>query len=99
MNICSHSLVIHHPPFDVDHKKAISEITGLNCLFEDVAVLWESRESVMRAYSKTHPYQVFELAIMDEEEDNIAIEYYKNGKRQYTTVRMEYDPFIESSLS
>lgn len=52
----------------------------------------------MRAYSKKHPKTLFKLNGVGEDEGDMWVEYYLNGKMQRGVAEISFPEFDESKL-
>lgn len=60
---------------------------------------WYDHQKDMRAFSKKHPEVLFTLEGIGEEQPDVWVEYYMNGKMQKVVAKVTFEPFNESLLS
>lgn len=61
-------------------------------------IKWYDHEDEMRAFSKKFPEILFILEVNGEEEGDLSIKYFKNGKMQRANAVITYEEFDESKL-
>lgn len=61
-------------------------------------IKWYNHEDEMRAFSKKFPEILFILEVNGEEEGDLSIKYFKNGKMQRADAVITYAEFDESKL-
>jgi len=81
----------------LDYKEEISKISKYNNCFND-SISWYRHEDDMRKFSKKHPKTLFKLSGHGEDNEDIWIEYYLNGKMQRTKAKITFDEFDKSKL-
>ena len=80
-----------------DYKKEISDISGYNYCFED-SIKWYDFDIDMKKLSLKHPNTVFKLNGNGEENGDIWVSYYKNGKSHYNKAVIVLDEYNENNL-
>ena len=78
------------------HELRIEDFIGYNP-FED-SCKWYKHEAEMREYSKKHPDSLFELRGEGEENLDVWVKYFKNGKMQECRAKFTFDAFDELQL-
>lgn len=66
-------------------------------VFEE-AMKWYESDNDMKEFSKKHPNLLFILHGEGENNDDIWITYYRNGKAQHCPAIITFDAFDESKL-
>lgn len=61
-------------------------------------IKWHDHENDMRTYSKKHPKTLFKLSGEGEDNEDVWIEYYLNGKMQRTKAELKFDEFDKNKL-
>lgn len=92
-----HELEVTPTDFDINHKGEISRISKYSDCFED-EIKWYSHEKDMRLYSRMYPELLFKLLGEGEENGDLWVEYYKNGKMQRCKAQIVYAEFNEMEL-
>lgn len=85
--------------FDIDAvKRQLKDLSGYRYLFED-SCKWYDHEEHMREISIEYRDVLFVLEGEGEENTDIWIKYFKNGKMQDCRAKIVFDDFDESKLS
>lgn len=72
---------------------------GLDLTGEPVdAVTWYPHENDMKAVSKEYPNHVFKLEGYGEDNGDIWVKYFKDGKMQECRAKITFDEYDESKL-
>ena len=78
------------------HLDNIRELSGYEWFTE---VKWYDNERDMKTYSKLHPIVLFSVEYDGEEQGDVGIKYFKNGKMQNCKAITTFEPFDETKLS
>lgn len=92
--------VIGQEDFSIDHEKEITLNTDYaewNSCFEG-EIKWYDHTDDMIDYSLKYPNLIFKLMGRGEEEDDIWVKYFKNGKFQYCRAKITFDEYDETKL-
>ncbi len=60
---------------------------------------WYDHEADMKNFSRKHPEIVFELEGNGENNSDMWLKYFKDGKMQVCQAKFEFDPYDESKLA
>ena len=86
----------------VEHEEGISKISGydqeIGYLQMEEAVSWYDYEDDMLLYSTQHPDLVFKLQGEGEENLDLWLCYFHNGKMQRCEAKVVYPPFDPAQL-
>lgn len=75
------------------------DVWGMNEIGEsEEPTKWYEHEGDMRKVSLEHPDLVFKLTGEGEENGDLWVKYFKNGKMQICEAKITYDEFDESKL-
>ena len=83
------------PEDDIDHEENINQ--KYNEIFEEWT-RWYSFEADMIDYSTNYPETLFEIYTEGEDQGDIIIYYFKNGKMQKCEAIVTFPEFNESKL-
>lgn len=89
--------ILEGDDYTTDYKKEISDLAGYSYCFED-SIKWYNHEADMRTYSECHPNVLFKLSGDGEENGDLWVEYYLNGKMQREKIEIKFAPFDKSKL-
>lgn len=83
-----------------EHRDLIAEKSGYDkdWLFDGDRAKWYSHQRDMKEYSLKFPNTLFILEGEGEENDDIWIEYHKDGKMQLCKTKITFDEFDETKL-
>lgn len=81
----------------VDYKKEIGEISGYENVESD-PIKWYDNVRDMKTLSNKYPDVLFKLNGNGEENGDIWVSYFKNGKCQYCKAEITFAEFDESKL-
>lgn len=90
--------ILNGNDYTTDYKSEISELAGYGDCFDD-RIKWYNHEEDMRTYSQSHPNVLFKLSGDGEENGDLWVEYYFNGKMQREKIEVKFEPFDKSKLS
>lgn len=83
---------------EIDHEEEINnEFHDGYSVFDDSAK-WYDYQDDMKKYSLKYPDLVFKLEGQGEQNDDMWIAYFKNGKMQECPAVITFDDFDESKL-
>jgi len=89
--------IISGDDYVTDYKAEISKSTGYaDCFSEEIK--WYEHEKDMRNFSEKHPGVLFKLSGEGEDNGDIWVEYYKNGKMQRCKADIVIEGYNENNL-
>src|SRR5690242_16095240 len=81
----------------IDHEDEIGSFVDYIGIFEE-DVKWYEWVNDMKKYSLQYPEIMFQVQRTGEENGDIEVGYFKNGKVQLTKAVFTFDPFDENKL-
>ena len=78
------------------HTANIENIIKYNPFEEPTT--WYGHKKEMLKYSKQYPHTVFKLSGDGEDNTDMWVQYFKNGKSQYCPANITFDEFNEAKL-
>jgi len=90
--------IVEGDDYKTNYEEEIGEASNYGSATFNDSIKWYDHEIDMKAYSKLHPKVLFALEGIGEENEDMWVKYFKNGKMQKVAAKITYEDYDEFKL-